>query len=41
LKSKIQKAWYSIPKEVCENLVDSMGRRLEAVIINKGGPTKY
>ena len=41
LKSEIQKAWYSIPKEVCENLVDSMGKRLEAVIINKGGPTKY
>jgi len=32
LKTEIKKAWYSTPKEACENLVDSM---------IKGGPTKY
>ena len=41
LNSEIKKAWYSTPKEACENLVDSMVRRLKDVIINKGGPTKY
>jgi len=41
LKSKIKKAWYSTPKEACENLVDNMVRSLQEVIINKGGPTTY
>ena len=41
LKSEIKKAWYSTPKEACENLVDSMVRSLQDVIINKGGSTKY
>ena len=41
LKSEIEKAWYSTSKEACENLVDSMVRRFQDVIINKGEPTKY
>ena len=39
-KSEIKKAWYSTSKEACENLVNNMVRRLQDVIINKGGPTK-
>jgi len=41
LKSEIEKAWYSTPKEACENLVNSMVRHFQDVIINKGEPTKY
>lgn len=37
----IQNAWYSIPKERCQRLVESMPRRLQAVIENKGFSTKY
>ena len=33
--------WESIPAEVCQNLIESMPRRLEAVIKAKGGHTKY
>jgi transposase len=37
----VQEAWNRIPAQVCQNLVDSMPRRLEAVIKNHGGNTKY
>lgn len=37
----VQKAWYEIPIERCQRLVDSMGRRCEAVIKNRGYATKY
>ena len=30
-----------ISKEYCQSLIDSMPRRIEAVIKNKGGHTKY
>jgi hypothetical protein len=33
--------WNKIPSEVCQNLIESMSRRLEAVIKAKGGHTKY
>lgn len=33
--------WNKIPPEVCQNLIKSMPRRLEAVIKAKGGHTKY
>ena len=33
--------WESIPVEVCRNLIESMPRRIEAVIKVKGGNTKY
>ena len=41
LKEHISKAWENIGPEVARNLVSSMKRRCEAVIISKGGPTKY
>jgi transposase len=33
--------WEKIEPEVCERLIESMPQRLEAVIIAKGGNTKY
>lgn len=41
LWTEIQKAWYSIPLERCQRLVDSMPRRCAAVIKNNGHATKY
>ena len=37
----VKKAWQKIPKCTIENLIDSMPRRIQAVIAAKGGPTKY
>lgn len=37
----VQEAWNSIPKERCQKLVESMGRRCNAVIENHGYSTKY
>lgn len=37
----IQDAWYSIPRQRCVALVESLPRRISAVIKNKGFPTKY
>ena len=33
--------WTKIPPEVCQGLIESMPRRMEAVIKAKGGYTKY
>jgi transposase len=33
--------WEKIPKEVCQNLIKSMPRRVEAMLRVKGGHTKY
>jgi len=33
--------WEKIPKEVCQNLIESMPRRVAAVLRAKGGHTKY
>lgn len=41
LWNAIQKAWYAIPVETCQKLVDSMPRRCEAVLKSNGFPTKY
>lgn len=41
LWQKIQEAWYSIPKSVCETLVESMPRRCTAVLANNGFATKF
>ena len=42
LKREISRVWYlEITKEVCENLVSSMPRRIKAVLENKGFSTKY
>lgn len=41
LKIKVREAWDGIAPDVTRNLVDSLPRRLEAVIAANGGPTKY
>ena len=33
--------WNGIPPEVCQTLIESMPRRVEAVIKANGGHTKY
>ena len=41
LKRAIVEEWNEIPNNVSQKLVDSMPRRLTAVIKAKGGTTKY
>ncbi|GFT51040.1 transposable element Tcb1 transposase [Trichonephila clavipes] len=41
LKSVLQEEWRNIAHETTRHLVESMPRRLEAVISAKGYPTKY
>ncbi len=41
LKAAIKTTWASITPEQCHRLIDSMPRRIDAVIHAKGGPTKY
>ncbi|KAK8792026.1 hypothetical protein WA158_008159 [Blastocystis sp. Blastoise] len=41
LKVEVDKIWRSIPVNVCERLVLSMPKRIEAVIANNGGFTRY
>jgi hypothetical protein len=41
LWQRVVEVWNGIPPEVCQNLIESMPRRLEAVIKAKGGHTKY
>jgi transposase len=41
LDRHVVKAWKNIPTSLIKSLVDSMPRRIEAVIAAKGGPTKY
>jgi transposase len=41
LWERIEKEWNAIPASVCQNLIASMPRRMEAVIKAKGGNTKY
>jgi len=38
---RVVEEWNEIAPEVCQNLIESMPRRLEAVIKAKGGHTKY
>ena len=38
---RVAEVWNEIPPEVCQNLIESMPRRVEAVIKAKGGHTKY
>ena len=37
----LQEEWSKLDIDICKNLVDSMPRRIAAVINNKGNPTKY
>jgi transposase len=41
LEVEIKKAWYSIPKEVCQNYAMSFSRRALALCRSRGGHTKY
>ena len=41
LWERVQVEWDKIEPEVCQNLIESMPRRMEAVIKAKGGYTKY
>ena len=41
LWDRVAKEWNKITPETCQNLIESMPRRLEAVIKAKGGHTKY
>jgi hypothetical protein len=36
LWKRIEREWENIPKEVCQNLIESMPRRVEAVLKAKG-----
>ena len=36
-----QVEWEKIPKEVCQNLIESVPRWVQAIIEAKGGYTKY
>ena len=38
---RLQKEWDEIPVEVVRNLIESMPRRVAAIIKAKGGYTKY
>ena len=35
------KEWNEIPSETCQTLIESMPRRIQAVLKAKGGHTKY
>ena len=41
LWERVEKEWEKIPVEVCINLIESMPRRVAAVLKAKGGHTKY
>ena len=41
LFEQIEKAWREIDMRIVESLIESMPRRMKAVIESKGGPTKY
>jgi hypothetical protein len=41
LWERVVEEWEGIPREVVLNLIDSMPRRVAAVLKAKGGPTKY
>ena len=41
LWERVQKEWDNIGAEECRKLIESMPRRVEAVVKAKGGHTKY
>ena len=41
LWNQFEKEWENISGDICKKLIDSMPKRLAAVIKAKGGPTKY
>ncbi len=41
LWERVEEVWEKIDTEVCQNLIETMPRRIEAVLKAKGGYTKY
>ena len=41
LWERVEQEWNKIPASVCQGLIESMPRRVEAVLKAKGGHTKY
>ncbi|KIK99763.1 hypothetical protein PAXRUDRAFT_131353 [Paxillus rubicundulus Ve08.2h10] len=41
LWERIEVDWNKVPASVCQGLIESMSRRIEAVLKAKGGYTKY
>ena len=41
LWDRVAKEWTEIPPETCQKLIESMPRRIQAVLEAKGGYTKY
>ena len=41
LWERVEKEWEEIKPEVCQNLIESMPRRIQAVIRARGRYTKY
>ena len=41
MREEILRIWHAIEQEYLQNLVNSMPRRIEALISSKGGTTKY
>ena len=41
LWERVEKEWEAIDKAVCQNLIESMPRRVQEVLKAKGGYTKY
>jgi hypothetical protein len=41
LWGRVEEEWNKIPPEVCQDLIESMLRPIEAVLQEKGGYTKY
>ena len=41
LWERVEDEWNEIPAEVCQNLIESMPRRVEGILKAKGGHTKY
>jgi transposase len=41
LEKIVKEEWQRVPIRVCEKLIDSMPKRLQAVIDANGGPTRY
>ena len=41
LERRVEEEWAKIPLSLCQTLIESMPKRIEAVIKAKGGHTKY
>jgi len=41
LWKRVEKEWDDIPASVCQGLIESLPRRISAVLKAKGGYTKY